>query len=89
VFSLDQNGCSGWARICNFKEYERSVTVKGLSEREMPPIWKYGLLCSQRLAMNLGVYMLQLIPKLKKIKDFLVGKGIDIADINSSTLVHY
>jgi len=69
----------------HFKEYERSVTVKGLSERELPAdivIWP---IVFTEASNDLGGLYASIDVSTKKIKDFLVAKGIDIADVTAST----
>ena len=69
----------------HFKEYERSVTVKGLSERELPAdiiIWP---IVFTEASNELGGLYASIEVSTKKIKDFLVAKGIDITEISAST----
>jgi len=69
----------------HFKEYERSVTVKGLSERELPAdiiIWP---IVFTEASNELGGLYASIEVSTKKIKDFLVAKGIDISEITAST----
>jgi len=69
-----------------FKEYERSVTVKGLSERELPAdivIWP---IVFTEAGNELGGLYASLEVSTKKTKDFLVAKGIDITDITEITV---
>ena len=68
-----------------FKEYERSVTVKGLSERELPAdivIWP---IVFTEASNELGGLYASIDASTKKTRDFLVEKGIDAAEINAST----
>ena len=69
----------------HYKEYERSVTVKGLSERELPAdivIWP---IVFTEAGNDLGGLYASIEASTKKIKDFLVAKGIDSSEINAST----
>ncbi len=69
----------------HYKEYERSVTVKGLSERELPAdivIWP---IVFTEAGNELGGLYSSIDTSTKKIKDFLVAKGIDITEITAST----
>ena len=69
----------------DYKEYERSVTVKGLSERELPAdivIWP---IVFTEAGNELGRLYASLEVSTKKIRDFLVAKGIDITEITVST----
>ena len=69
----------------HYKEYERSVTVKGLSERELPAdivIWP---IVFTEAGNDLGGLYASIEASTKKIKDFLVAKGIDSAEITAST----
>jgi len=73
------------AAAIHFKEYERSVTVKGLSERELPAdivIWP---IVFTEAGNDLGGLYASIDASTKKIKDFLVVKGIDITEITAST----
>ena len=68
-----------------YKEYERSVTVKGLSERELPAdivIWP---IVFTEASNELGGLYASIEASTKKIKDFLVAKGIDANEISAST----
>ena len=69
----------------HFKEYERSVTVKGLSERELPAdivIWP---IVFTEASNDLGGLYASIDTSTKKIRDFLIAKGIDSSEINAST----
>jgi hypothetical protein len=69
----------------HFKEYERSVTVKGLSERELPAdivIWP---IVFTEASNDLGGLYESIDTSTKKIRDFLVAKGIDSSEITAST----
>jgi hypothetical protein len=69
----------------NWKEYERSVTVKGLSERELPAdivIWP---IVFTEAGNELGDLYASIDTSTGKIKDFLVSKGIDISEITASS----
>ena len=69
----------------DWKEYERSVTVKGLSERELPAdivIWP---IVFTEAGNELGGLYSSIDTSTGKIKDFLVAKGIDISEITAST----
>ena len=69
----------------HFKEYERSVTVKGLSERELPAdivIWP---IVFTEASNDLGSLYASIDTSTKKIRDFLVAKGIDSSEITAST----
>ena len=71
--------------VIHFKEYERIVTVKGLSERELPAdivIWP---IVFTEASNELGGLYASIDASTKKIKDFLVAKGIDSDEITAST----
>jgi hypothetical protein len=69
----------------HFKEYERSVTVKGLSEQELPAdivIWP---IVFTEAGNELGGLYASIEASTTKIKDFLIAKGIDASEITAST----
>lgn len=69
----------------HFKEYERSVTVKGLSERELPAdivIWP---IVFTEASNELGGLYASIDDSTKKIREFLIAKGIDSSEITAST----
>lgn len=71
--------------VIHFKEYERSVTVKGLSERELPAdivIWP---IVFTEAGNDLGGLYAAIDASTKKIKDFLGAQGIDSTEITVST----
>lgn len=66
------------------KEYERSVTVKGLSEREVPAdvvIWP---IVFTEAGNDLGALYAAIEAGQQKIDAFLVSRGIDTAEISHS-----
>jgi hypothetical protein len=70
--------------VVHFKEYERSVTVKGLSEREMPAdivIWP---IVFTEAGNDLGALYKSIETAKKSIEAFLVSKGIEPAEISHS-----
>lgn len=67
-----------------FKQYERSVTVKGLSERDMPAdvvIWPIAF---TEAGNDLSALYKSIEVGKKSIEEFLASKGIDRADITHS-----
>jgi hypothetical protein len=67
----------------DFKEYERSVTVKGLSEREVPAdivIWP---IVFTEANNDLGDLYESIEKGKKRIEEFLVAKGIDPGEIST------
>ena len=67
-----------------FKEFERSVTVKGLSEREMPAdivIWP---IVFTEASNDLGDLYKSIEASKKSIEEFLIAKGISAAEISYS-----
>jgi hypothetical protein len=69
----------------NWKEYERSVTVKGLSERELPADIVLWPIVFTEANNELGGLYASIDASTTKIKDFLVAKGIDVTEITAST----
>jgi hypothetical protein len=68
----------------DFKEYERSVSVKGLSERELPAdvvIWPIVFTESSN---DLGALYNSIETSKKNIEAFLVSKDITVAEISYS-----
>lgn len=68
-----------------FKEYERTVTVKGLSEREYDAdvvIWPIQF---TEASNNLEELYVALDGSTKKIRDFLIGHGIKAEEISTTT----
>jgi len=68
----------------DFKEYERSVSVKGLSERELPAdivIWPIVFTESSN---DLGALYNSIEVGKKSIEEFLVSRGITVAEISHS-----
>jgi len=68
----------------DFKEYERSVSVKGLSERELPAdvvIWPISFTESSN---DLGTLYNSIEVSKKSIETFLVSKGIAAPEISYS-----
>ena len=62
--------------IIRFKEYERTVTVKGLSERELPSdivIWPIKF---TEASNDLGELYTKLETSNKRIREYLLGAGI-------------
>ena len=71
--------------VISYKEYDRSVTVKGLSERELPAdivIWP---IVFTEAGNDLSALYASIDGNTKKIKDFLVSKGIDATEVTAST----
>jgi len=67
-----------------FKEYERSVTVKGLSERELPAdivIWP---IVFTEVSNDLGALYESVETSKRRIQNFLVAKGIEPSEISYS-----
>ncbi|MGR8981067.1 MAG: SIMPL domain-containing protein [Gammaproteobacteria bacterium] len=68
----------------DFKAYERSVTVKGLSEREEPAdivIWP---IIFTESGNDLGVLYQSVEAGKKNIEEFLISKGIEATEISHS-----
>lgn len=71
--------------VISYKEYDRSVTVKGLSERELPAdivIWP---IVFTEAGNDLSALYASIDGNTKKIKDFLVSKGIDATEVTASS----
>lgn len=67
--------------VVHFKEYERTVTVKGLSEREVPAnivIWPVSYSAASNELQGLYV---ALENNSKLVRDFLLAQGISAQDI--------
>ncbi len=67
-----------------FKEYERSVTVKGLAEREYPAdivIWPIQFTATSN---DLGSLYDSIEQNTARIRDFLTTRGLDPAEISLS-----
>ena len=68
----------------NVKEYERSVTVKGLAEREVPAdivLWPIVFTVTDN---DLGQLYASIDESQRKIVKFLVARGIDRQEISSA-----
>lgn len=68
--------------LIQFKEYERTVTVKGLSEREFPAdivIWPIKF---TEASNDLGALYTQLETSNKRIRDYLLAAGIEESAIS-------
>ena len=68
----------------DFKQYERSVTVKGLSEREVPAdivIWP---IVFTEAGNDLGALYASIDTGKATIREFLIAKGIEPAEISYS-----
>lgn len=68
----------------DFKQYERSVTVKGLSERELPAdivIWP---IVFTEAGNDLGALYESIDKGKKRIREFLVARSIDPEEISYS-----
>ncbi len=68
----------------DFKEYERSVTVKGLSERELPAdvvIWP---IVFTEAHNDLGALYGAIGASKEKIEEFLLARGIERGEISQS-----
>jgi hypothetical protein len=68
----------------DFKEYERSVTVKGLSERELPAdivIWP---IVFTETSNDLSALYKSIEDSKKNIEGFLVSKEINVGEISHS-----
>lgn len=87
VFLLAGLAALGWLlgdAAIRFKEYERTVTVKGLSEREFPAdivIWPIQF---TEAGNDLGAVYGQLETSAARIREFLRGAGIEDAEISLS-----
>lgn len=71
--------------LIRFKEYERTVTVKGLSEREFPAdivIWPIQF---TEASNDLGELYDQLEASAQRIRTYLAGAGIEESEISLST----
>jgi hypothetical protein len=67
-----------------FKEYERSVTVKGLAEREMPAdivLWPIQYTAADN---ELAALYAKLEKDSNQIREYLLSSGIDPAEITTS-----
>lgn len=88
VFILLGLAALGWLlgdAAIRFKEYERTVTVKGLSEREYPAdivIWP---LQFTEAGNELGALYGQLETSARRIREYLLAAGIEAAEISIST----
>lgn len=70
--------------VIDFKERERSVTVKGLAEREVPAdivIWPIVFTAASN---DLGALYGSIDTSKKKIEEFLIARGIEAAEISHS-----
>jgi len=70
--------------VIDFKEYERSVTVKGLSERELPAdivIWP---IVFTEASNDLGALYKSIEASKKNIEEFLISKRIEASEISYS-----
>lgn len=70
--------------VIDFKEYERSVTVKGLSEREVPAdivIWP---IVFTETGNDLGALYQSIQFSNKSIEEFLLAQGISATEISRS-----
>lgn len=68
----------------SYKEYERSVTVKGLSERELPAdvvIWP---IVFTQAGNDLSALYQSIEASKKSIEQFLIGKGVKKDEISHS-----
>lgn len=71
--------------VIDFKEYDRSVTVKGLSERELPAdvvIWP---IVFTEAGNDLNALYSSIDSNTQKIKSFLVSKGITTTEVTATT----
>lgn len=73
--------------LIRFKEYERTVTVKGLSEREMPANLALWPIAFSGASDDLGTMYSKLEADTKQVVDFLKTTGFDSGEINVSTPV--
>ncbi len=67
-----------------YKEYERTVTVKGLSEREFPAdivIWPIQF---TEASNDLGALYATLESSANRVREYLVAQGIDASEISVS-----
>ena len=67
-----------------FKEYERSVTVKGLAEREMPAdivLWPIQYTAAEN---DLAALYLKLEVDSNEIRQYLLSSGVDESEISAS-----
>ena len=83
-FGLAMLGYLLGSAAIDFKEYERSVTVKGLSERELPAdivIWP---IVFTETSNDLGSLYESIEASKKKVEEFIVSKGIDLGEISHS-----
>ncbi len=80
-FGLASLGYLLGSSLLRFKAYERSVVVKGLSEREFPAdvaIWPIQI---NRAENDLGRLYQALDNDVAKIRDFLLSSGFDAGEI--------
>ena len=88
IFLLLGLAALGWLlgeSLIRFKEYERTVTVKGLSEREYPAdivIWPIKF---TEASNDLGELYEQLEANAQRIRAYLTGAGIEESGISLST----
>jgi hypothetical protein len=68
----------------DFKEYERSVDVKGLSEREVPADTVIWPITFSDVGNDLGLLYQAIETGKTRIEEFLVSKGIERAEISHS-----
>jgi len=66
------------------KQYERSVTVKGLSEREVPADTVIWPIVYTDAGNDLGALYASIDASKKKIEAFLVARGIEAGEISHS-----
>ena len=79
---LSALGFLGGRAVVQFKTFERSVTVKGLSEREFPAdvvIWPIQFTLADN---TLGSLYATLESQTEEIRGFLMGQGIDSSEIS-------
>lgn len=90
IFIMIGLGLLGWqlgAAAIKYKEYERTVNVKGLSEREYPAdvvIWPVQFTLADN---GLTVLYGNIDTNVEKIRSFLIKEGIDASEITVSSPV--
>ena len=71
--------------VVRFKTFERSVTVKGLSERELPAdvvIWPIQFTLADK---ELGALYATVERHTEQIRTFLLGQGVEASEISVSS----